>query len=87
MRNLADLSRATGTAKVLECRGSTLRLHVEVSGKELIFTIRDPKDIVVTNTKSGYVDFACGSLKPVPVTVLFAPDSAGGAGRVRELDF
>jgi tetratricopeptide (TPR) repeat protein len=82
------LERAVGTAESLECRGSALHLHVRVEEKSIVFAIRDPKKIIVRNTKDGYVDFACGPIKSMPVTVLFAPDTTGStAGLVRELEF
>jgi tetratricopeptide (TPR) repeat protein len=80
--------RLTGQAVALECRDSLLRLHIQGDDKKLVFTIRDPKDIVVRNTKDGYVNFSCGPMKPVPVTVVFEADASGAtAGLVRELDF
>lgn len=80
--------RVTGQAVALECRDSLLRLHIQAADKKLVFTIRDPKDIVVRNTKDGYVNFNCGPMKPVLVTVVFEADATGAtAGLVRELDF
>jgi tetratricopeptide (TPR) repeat protein len=83
-----ELGRVTGTAEALECRGTVLHLRVRVDGKLIVFVIGDPKTIIVRNTKDGYIDLACGPMKPAPITVLFAPDPAGATdGLVRELQF
>lgn len=82
------LERIAGKAEALECRGSLLRLRIEVEKQQMVFAIRDPKKIVVRNTKDGYVDFACGPMRPVSVTVLFTPDKTGATtGQVQELEF
>jgi hypothetical protein len=82
------LERIAGKAEALECRGSLLRLRIQVEKQQMVFAIRDPKQIVVRNTKDGYVDFACGPMKAVSVTVLFTPDKTGVTrGQVQELEF
>jgi tetratricopeptide (TPR) repeat protein len=88
LRRSEGLPRVQGKTKAFECRQGAYRLHVQVGNREMIFAMPDLKDIVVRNTASGTVDWSCGPLKPLEITVVYQPATIGTAvGSVSELIF
>lgn len=74
-------------AKSFECGAKGQRLHVTVDGKEMVFIMADPKQVIVRNAAGGVLDMQCGSQKPFRVGVFFVPPTEAGQvdGTVREL--
>jgi tetratricopeptide (TPR) repeat protein len=88
LRRSEGLPRVQGKTKAFECRQGAYRLHVQVGNREMIFAMPDLQDIVVRNTVSGTVDWSCGPLKPLEITVVYKPTANGtAAGSVSELIF
>ncbi|HMF77341.1 MAG TPA: hypothetical protein VK604_16905 [Bryobacteraceae bacterium] len=88
LRRREDLPRVQGKTKAFECLHGAYRLHVQVGNREMIFAMPDLGDIVVRNTASGTVDWSCGPLKPLEITVVYKPAASGtAAGSVSELIF
>jgi hypothetical protein len=88
LRRSEGLPRVQGKTKAFECRQGGYRLHVQVGNREMIFAMPDLQDIVVRNTASGTVDWSCGPLKPLDITVVYKPTTNGTAvGSVSELIF
>ena len=57
-----DLPAVKGKTKSLECVNHALRLHVQSGAREMIFSIPDPKLIIVRNAKDNAVEWSCGPL-------------------------
>ena len=87
IKRTANLPRVAGNTKSFECvRGGAYRLHLQAGDQEMVFAIPDPKQIVVRNTEG--IEWNCGPLKPVPVTVVYKTGgSSAVAGVVAELIF
>src|SRR5260370_7741251 len=57
------MSRVEGLAQKLECSGETLRFHVLVEKKVMVFEIPDPDRVVIKHSGEIKHDFACGPQK------------------------
>jgi hypothetical protein len=88
LRRTADLSRLQVTTESFECVADGFRLHVLSGTKKMTFTMPDAKDVVVRNVDGGVLEWRCGPLKPLDVTVVYKPaTSPGSEGIVAELVF
>ena len=84
------MSHVEGLAQRLECGGDTLKFHVLVDKKVMVFEIPDPDRVVIKHSGEIKHDFACGAQKGYRVAVDYAmlPDKeAGTVGIVRALEF
>jgi Tfp pilus assembly protein PilF len=84
------MSRVEGIAQRLDCAGDSLRFHVLVDKKPMIFEIPDPDRVIIKHSDELKHDFACGPQKPFKVVVDYAvlPNpKTGTAGIARALEF
>ena len=55
-----DVRRAEGSVESFECKGPAVLVHLKVADREMVFLIKDPKEIVVRNRDSETFDLTCG---------------------------
>lgn len=91
-RNSVQLARSQGLPRVLgttvafDCSSGSYRLHLRVGAREMVFAMRDLRDILVRNVKD--LQWSCGPLPSRDVTVVYEPSGGGGLdGTVSELIF
>lgn len=81
-------SRVDGKVKLIECKGNAARLHLMVNGKEMIFSIPDPRRVELKHSEESTHEFTCGPQKLFPMSVEFTgSEEKGVAGIARVLDF
>lgn len=80
------LSNVWGRAKALDCSNGQRRLRVDVSGRDMIFSMDNPK-LVVRNARESYSNWQCGPLKSVNLTIVFTAMEGNNEGEIRELVF
>ncbi|HYA16183.1 MAG TPA: hypothetical protein VEF06_01890 [Bryobacteraceae bacterium] len=90
------LRAVTGTAQNLECPSGLsgpARLHILAGGQAVMFDLPEPAAVELTRGPSAPADagfeLRCGPLRPVPVTVEYAPPLSGSAstGILRRIEF
>lgn len=84
------VSRAEGTAKRLDCTGTTARFSVLVDNRIMVFLIADPNTVQLKHSGEATHEFTCGPQKAYRVVVEYTPQpdsKTGVAGIVRSLEF
>ncbi len=89
IRWAGNLQHVEGVAESFECTSKPPRLHVTVNTKEMVFTLGDPKGIIVRNGSKNSFEMQCGHQKPFQVGIFYIPSDkpAGVDGAIRELVF
>lgn len=68
-QNLAGDARIDGLLTSIDCLASGARLHIHSAAGDLALTVKDPKRIVLKNSPSASLQFACGNQPPRRVVV------------------
>ena len=85
----STLQRMVGTARNLECSPEGDRLQIIAGNKLVTFDIAAPETVETSQKPPGFT-LACGTLKPVPIAVEYAPPRSvmeTSAGVVKRLVF
>jgi tetratricopeptide (TPR) repeat protein len=83
------LKRIAGIVRGMACSPEGNRLQIVTDNKAVIFDLPVPDAVELSQPPQGYV-LTCGALKPVPVTIEFAPPRSvmeTSIGIVRRIDF
>jgi tetratricopeptide (TPR) repeat protein len=82
--------RVEGALVQIDCRGTSARLHLRTEESTHIFSITDPRKVVLRNAPGSSREFRCGAFEGVRIAVEFvaSPESQGEvAGEVTALEF
>jgi len=86
----SKITNARGMTKTLQCEGTKKLLTLAIDGgASMTFDISDP-DLVVRHPSDTYSRWACGPLKPEPLTIVYATPTNPAektAGKAIELVF
>lgn len=67
----ANLGHVEGVAKSFECGAKGQRLHVTVEGKEMVFDMGDPKQVIVRNAAHGVLRYAVRASEAISCWSIF----------------
>jgi tetratricopeptide (TPR) repeat protein len=84
-KNRQGDSRVEGTLIRIDCQGVSARLHLRREAQTQIFTIRDPRKVVLRNSPGSSTEFRCGTFEGVRIAVEFLAATEGHPGITGEV--